>query len=116
MKIQRITLILIGLLIIFLYNANQRMLRKQPKLLQARSQMVIYINLNGGSTMALNVPQTETIGYVKNKLKQQAVITGGDLQLNYEGIQLEDGKTLAEYKIQNASQLVATLNLSLIHI
>jgi len=61
-------------------------------------RMYIFVKSSTGRTICLRVQPTDTLSTVKAKIQEQ-------YQLVFDGVQLEDNLTLADYDIQNRSTL-----------
>ncbi len=67
--------------------------------------MQIFVKTLTGKTITLEVEGSDTIDSIKAQIQDLLGIATGSLQLLFQGNQLEDGRTLADYNIQNESTL-----------
>ena len=67
--------------------------------------MQIYIKISEEKTIQIDVEPSDSIEAVKGKIQDKEGISPDSIDLNFNGIKLENDKTLADYKIQKESTL-----------
>ena len=81
--------------------------------LRVNSSMQIFIKTLNGKTISLDVDSLDTVQTVKCKIQAKEGISVYQQKLIHSGRQLEDGRTLSDYRIQKQSTLHLIVQLEL---
>ena len=77
----------------------------------ALSSFQIFVKMNSGKNITLNVIPSESIGFIKSKIENVETIPSQQQQLVFAGKLLDDERTLSDYNIQKDSTLNLTMKL-----
>jgi ubiquitin len=85
--------------------------RAEPSEPLGKPEGTIYVKTLTGRTIVLEVTGSDTIENVKQKINEKEDVPPEQQRLVFEGIQLEDGRTLSEYHINQGAILHLILRL-----
>ena len=82
-----------------------------PEILAIRNPFTIAVKILNGVSINLDVGEETTVLELKNLIEDHEGIPHGQQRLIFAGLQFEDGKTMADYSINDGSLIHVTLKL-----
>jgi ubiquitin C len=79
--------------------------------LRLRGGMLIFVKTLTGKSIGIDLSQTETVEYLKHRIRERKGIPNDKQRLIFAGKQLENEKTLTDYNIQKDSTIHLELRL-----
>ena len=76
----------------------------------ACESMVVFVKTESGNTLIIRAAESDAVQQIKQRIQDQVAIPPHLQLLFFEGAALEDGRTLADYHIQNGSTLLLRVN------
>jgi ubiquitin C len=81
-------------------------------LLRLKGGMQMFVKTLARKTIILECDKLDTVDTLKTKIREKEAIPNDSQRLIFAGINLEDHRTLAEYNIQNESNIQLLLRMS----